>query len=328
MGPMRNPIVTLHGATETTLATRGSAELNPAVVYLGRLSIGSRPAVRSVLTLLARIAAPDSDGLSFPWPRLRYEHTQAIRAALVTRFETRSVNRALSVLRSVLKEAWRLQLMTTDDYMRAVDVRSLPNDGTKAGRSLSPAELGELVAACNAIPPPAGPRNRAIIALLYAAGLRRAEIAKLDVGDFDPATGATTVRKGKRNKTRTAYVASEWIPYVASWVKDAPPGPLAPRLNQHGITKARLSANGVGEIVEEIRELAGVAAFTPHDLRRSFASHILDAGGDLSMLKDLMGHEDIATTAIYDRRGEASKIQEVARIRLPKSLTVEKGTNK
>ena len=114
----------------------GAANLdrNPYHVYLARLSPGSRPTMAESLERIARIASSGRyPGDRFPWHQLRYQHVQAIRTALVETVSERtgkplspaSVNKSLSALRGVLKEAWRLGLLSAEDLARATDVETV-----------------------------------------------------------------------------------------------------------------------------------------------------------------------------------------------------------
>jgi site-specific recombinase XerD len=76
----------------------------------------------------------------------------------------------------------------------------------------------------------------------------------------------------------------------------------------------RLGRAGVDHVLGELVTLAGVADLTPHDLRRTFATDLLEHGADILMVQKLTGHENVKTTAIYDRRGEKGKREAVAKL--------------
>jgi len=291
---------------------------NPALVYYLAKAKGSQPAIKSVLRrlagwLLGRVApASWEEAVSLAWWEIRSRHVVLLRGRLIEVSTPRTVNRDLSVLRSVLETAWKNNQMDTDSYQKAVSEKGVEKDTTKAGRALAPSEITSLMAACSEMAPPRGPMAAAILAIMYGAGLRRIEVAKLELGAVAFDTGALSVL-GKRNKQRVAYIAPGWVRFLRAWreVRTDAPGPLF----CHDGMKP-YSAYGVATIIEEIRERAGVAPFTPHDLRRSFGTHLLGAGRDLSLVRDLMGHSDIRTTAIYDRRGEGEKQEAVSSLEL------------
>jgi integrase len=289
---------------------------NPAVVYTASKAEGSRAAVRSALCKLAgwllgrdRPATWD-EASALPWWEVRARHVAVLRARLVEHAAPRTVNRDLSILRSVLKTAWRNDQMDTDAYMKATAEPGVGPDSTKSGRALDPAEVRTLLTTCEEMGPPAGPRAAAILALMYGAGLRRIQIARLDVADVNLDSGAVT-NVGKRAKRHVAYLAPGLIRYVRAWleVRSDAPGPLFP--STRGDQGGHFSSGGIWRLVSEVRDLAGIAPFTPHDLRRSFGTHLLAQGKDLSIVRDLMGHANLQTTSLYDRRGEVEKAEAV-----------------
>jgi site-specific recombinase XerD len=258
----------------------------------------------SALHAVARILEPQADAFTLPWTKLRRQHVQALRARLIERYSPRSVNRSLSAVRGVLREAWRMGQLKAETYMQAIDVKSMAHSTMpEAGRSLSEDEIDRLLAACTG---PAGVRDAALIVLMYAAGLRRAEVPALDVEDYEKKTGGLQIR-GKGGKYRTVYVPSGWRKQVEQLIAQRDAGPLFVRYAKSKALNRRLGLVGVNHVLYELRRASGVTEFTPHDLRRSFATHLLDKGADLNVVADLMGHASIETTRIYDKRGEAAK---------------------
>ena len=109
----------------------GEPSLNPTAVYLSQLSPSSRRTMRGALETIAKIvSAGELDAVSFPWAELRYQHTQAIYTQLSERYAFSNANKMMAALSRVLEEAWKLGLMSAEDYHRAK-------------RSLSSAKLGK-----------------------------------------------------------------------------------------------------------------------------------------------------------------------------------------
>lgn len=308
MPPSRSPtsIVPARGPGSGALGEvviTAEGKPNPALLYHNAKSEGSRPAIRAVLCRLAGWLldrpgpATWEEACQLPWWELRARHLAVLRTKLVEAGAPRTTNRDLSLLRSVLKVAWANEMMTTDTYHRTISEPGVPKDSTKAGRALTPTEVRLLLATAPAM-------GSAIIAIMYGAGLRRIEISRLQVADVDLEAGSFAVL-GKRNKRRMAYLPLGLVKFIRAWLDErgTAPGPLF----CHGRAKLPYKPNGIGDLVNAHRDAAGVASFTPHDLRRSFGTHLLAAGKDLIQVRDLMGHEDIRTTAIYDRRGEGEK---------------------
>jgi site-specific recombinase XerD len=311
-------------------------ERDPYRVYLDRLdSASSRRTMRGCLDRIARIVAMDETvtGAGRPWWRLRYEHTTRIRAELRNRtganggpaYSPASVNKHLVALRQVLRECWRLGLMSAEDYQRAADLQSVEGTRLPRGHHLPGDALGLALAVCEDDTSTAGRRDAALLSVLYSTGARRAEIAGLALGDYDPAERSLRVR-GKRGKERLVYVTVEAAARLDAWtaVRGRAPGALFPPVSKAGRCRrdgeGRLThptGQAIAGIVSRRLAQAGVSPHTPHDFRRTFIGELLDAGVDLATAQQLAGHASPATTARYDRRPERRRREAVDRLRLP-----------
>lgn len=310
------------------ISERGLVETAPAGVcpvsaYLSNLAPGSRRTMEQSLRLAASVLLdrPDAPGLAHrtPWHLVRRHHVQVLRAALERTHRPASVNKLLSAVRGVLHEAWCAGSIATDDYRRAVDVRSMKADPLLRGRALTQPELAAVITTCNEDGSNWGVRDAAIITTMYGAGLRRAELAGLHLGDYDPMTGAIIVR-GKGRKDRVTYLGSALRGYVDAWIeaRGDHPGHFFLPVGPTGELQARpLSTQAIMMIMRRRASEAGIEAFSPHDLRRSFVTDLLDSGeADLSVVAKLCGHSSIRTTARYDRRGESAKTDAVEVLRI------------
>jgi site-specific recombinase XerD len=299
-----------------------SPEVNPARVYLASLAPGSQRTMTAALEAIASLAAPRGDIDTLPWHLLRFQHTQAVRAQLAEAYDYQTCNKYLSALRGTLKAAWRLGLMTADEYMAAADVANVKGSkpDQSAGKAVGSGDVFALVDACND-GTLAGVRDTAMLGVAVAGGLRRAEIVALDVANVNQAGGVLTV-KGKRNKTRTVPLPDGALAAVRDWldVRGASAGPLFVRIGKGDkVSDERLSTQAVYSIFKNRAEQARVGTFSPHDLRRTFAGDMLDAGVDISTVQKMMGHANVSTTAGYDRRGERVKRDAAKRIFFPYS---------
>jgi integrase/recombinase XerC len=150
---------------------------------------------------------------------------------------------------------------------------------------------------------PLGLRDRALLETLYSAGLRVSELTGLDVADLDLDDGLATVR-GKGRRERLALLGPPAVEALGRWLaaRAAVAGPRAQTqpalfLNRHG---TRLSSRSVGRLLEKYLAQAGLDPRTsPHTLRHSFATHLLDAGADIRSVQELLGHRSLGTTQIY-----------------------------
>ena len=150
---------------------------------------------------------------------------------------------------------------------------------------------------------PAGLRDRAILEVLYSAGLRVSELAGLNSADVDFAGGTVRVR-GKGRRERIAPIGSfaaralkEWLAVrrLSSREKAGPEAPVF--VNKFG---RRLTTRSVGRMLEKHLRATGLdRRTTPHTLRHSFATHLLDRGADIRSVQELLGHKSLVTTQIY-----------------------------
>lgn len=283
---------------------------HPAAVYLGGLSEGSIATMQGSLNEIASLLTNgECDAMTLDWSKLRYQHTAAIRTALKKRYAGSTANKMLCALRRVLKEAHRLDLIEAADYTKAVDLPSVKEDKKLRGRALSQDEIAALIEVCSSSHP-IDIRDAALMAILRGGGLRRAEAVKLELRDFLPSSGALEVRQGKGGKSRTVYLPEDAIALVEDWldIRGFEPGPLLCPVRKGGEVQLRhMHPDAVLKILRRRANQAGVKSFSPHDLRRTFCSDLLDAGIDIVTVQKLAGHASPVTSAKYDRRGEDTK---------------------
>ena len=280
----------------------------------GMQSAASRDTQRRALDALARTIRPDLDAATCPWHRLRWEHTSALRALLCARYAPSTTLRHLAALRGVLRAAWHLGELPADAYALAIDVAPVRGERLARGREVPAAERRALLDA-------ATPRERAAVAILYGAGLRRAELCSLDVDDMRDEGRALRVR-GKGEKERLAPLPSGTAHALAAWLveRGAQPGPVFPsrdRRHAPDAPPARMTPQSVRLLLSRLARRAGVAKLSPHDLRRTFAGDHLDEGTDLAVVSRLMGHASTSTTAGYDRRGARAERAAADRLHVP-----------
>ena len=289
---------------------------HPVAVYLAGLSPSSRRTMRGALDTIARLGLGDEEVTAWdvPWHQLRFQHTQAIRSALADQYAHTTANRMLSALRGTLKAAWKLGLMTGEEYQKAASVESVSGETVPAGRALSAGELGALLDTCEQ--KPLGVRDAAIISLLYGCGLRRAELVALNLNDYVKQDDELLVR-GKGNKQRAIPVGNA-APALAEWlhVRGQESGPLFWGLGNRN-RGGRLTDQAIYNMLRKRAKRAGVADLSPHDFRRTFVGDLLDAGADIVTVQKMAGHADPATTSRYDRRGKRARHKAASLLHVP-----------
>ena len=314
-----NTLITVEPRT-LQLVDRSPLDRNPAAVYLAGLSAGSRRTMHQALDVLAGILTGQADALALPWGQVRYPHVAAVRSRLAATYAPATACRMLCALRGALREAWRLEQIPEADYRRAIDVKGVRGETLPAGRALTIGEIDAMLEACSGDPSALGLRDGAMIAVLYACGLRRAEIVFLDLADYDATAATLKIRRAKGNKDRSVPVAAgaasalaDWLQFRGDW-----PGPLFALIGRAGQLKAeRLSTQAVYNLLRKRSKQAGIPSLSPHDMRRSLITHLLDGGADLLVVSRIAGHASVVTTARYDRRGEESKRKALELIHVP-----------
>lgn len=184
-----------------------------------------------------------------------------------------------------------------------------PRKSHRLPHVLSTEEIARLLAA----PPqnsPMGLRDRAMLETLYSAGLRVSELVGLNDGDLQLEEGLVRVR-GKGRRERLAILGSYAVRALRRWLRVRPPDPdgnVGPErpvfVNRFG---RRLSTRSVGRILEKYLRQTGLDQRTsPHTLRHSFATHLVDRGADIRSVQELLGHKSISTTQIYTHLSAAT----------------------
>ncbi len=289
--------------------------VDPVTAYLATLAPKSQTVVKERLTTVARLIGVDPAAM--PWHELRAHHLDYIKGRLAEKDPLTdkkrapaTINLTLAALRGVLKHARNHNLMTDEEYRRITEVKGARGSGLPAGRAVPGGELKALVEACRRDPGPAGARDAAILAVLYIGGVRRTELVDLDAADYTPDPPTLRTRHGKGDKERLVPLTATAGAALAAWLthRGDHPGKLFLPVSQIGeIHGDDLSSIAVYNMLQKRAAQAGVPHVSPHDLRRSFVSDLLDAGVDLSAAQQLAGHASVVTTARYDRRGEAAK---------------------
>lgn len=271
---------------------------NPAALYLSRWP-SSHDTHKTMLSALKRAceALGGDDPLTFAWADFDYEDAVSLPALLqegARPLASASINKILVAVRGVLEAAWRSGQMTDEQYRR-IEFKRVIGTPEKAGRALSSAEIDALLAALSSL----STRDAAIIAIMYGCGIRKVEFERLTRDSYSRDERSLSVR-GKRNKVREIPIPEDVWRYVdAYW--DALPTDRA-----FDMTRREIAL-----VVERFCREVKLPTFTPHDLRRTYATVLLDKGVDIATVAGLMGHSSIEVTRIYDRRGRSAQVAAV-----------------
>jgi integrase/recombinase XerD len=269
--------------------------------YLSHLTVERRLAANSVasytrdLVLLREFAA----GHSMQVERLtRQRLEEFVRQLMSEGRSPRSVARAIACYRGFyrfLVIEGRLQVSPADDLRAPRAWKSLP-------RHLSVDEVDRLLAQPD-VATARGLRDRALIELLYATGLRVSELIALRPADVNLEASYLTCT-GKGGKQRIVPMGDEAAVWVRRYLREARPALLGKRPSTRLFVNARrggpgLTRVGFWKILKAYGRGAGVNTLSPHTLRHSFATHLLERGADLRAIQMMLGHADLSTTQIY-----------------------------
>lgn len=289
---------------------------DPVLLYLATLSRNGRRTMGSKIRTLQRLLE-----LERIEPRDLCVVAFAGKAALQDAGAApATINATLCALKGIARAAWQTGTISAEDLQKVRDVRSVRGSRLSRGRAHSGKELEAVVAACMRDSSPAGVRDAAIIALQYNLGLRRAECSALDLGDYSPSSQTVRVT-GKGNKERIAYLVDKGaIAALGDWLeaRTLKPGPLLCPVTREGkIILRRLTDQAIYNALLKRARSAGIANVTPHNLRRSFGTDLLERGADIGIVKELLGHASLDTTKLYDRRGDPAQRRAAGLLTLP-----------
>jgi integrase/recombinase XerD len=231
---------------------------------------------------------------------------EAITPAVVLRFlghlkqtglSARSRARNLAALRTFHKFLVREKIIAdnpTDQVVSPKTLAALP-------KTLSPIDVESLLASPKGETPLAL-RDRAMLEILYATGLRVSELVSLQLNDLQLDVGYLTAF-GKRSKQRIVPLGEAAVAALHDYLRNGRPGLDKQRGSRHlflNRSGAGLTRQGFWKIIKRRAREAGIKqSITPHTMRHSFATHLLENGADLRSVQAMLGHADIATTQIY-----------------------------
>ena len=209
----------------------------------------------------------------------------------------RSQARIVSGMRSFFR------FLSFEDYVNPDPTALLesPKIGLHLPEVLTVEEINDMIAAIDPLKAEAQ-RDRAIMETLYGCGLRVSELVGLEISKIFAEEGYLVVR-GKGNKERLVPMSEVSLQEIASYLRDRDMLDIKPDcrdilfLNRRG---GKLTRMRIFQIVKSLAEAAGIRKnISPHTLRHSFATHLLEGGANLRAIQQMLGHESIATTQIY-----------------------------
>lgn len=231
---------------------------------------------------------------------LAQAHGSDVQGYMVARHagsKATSANRRLAVFRRFYRWALRERVATEDPTLRLRPARQ----PMRVPKTLSESQVDALLAAPE-VATPLGARDRAMLELMYASGLRVSELVELRLTNLSLADGVVRVT-GKGSKERLVPFGEEARRWLEGWLADGRPALLEGRRSDALFVTVRadaMSRQMFWNLVKKYALAAGIRlAISPHTLRHAFATHLLNHGADLRAVQMLLGHADISTTTIY-----------------------------
>ena len=253
------------------------------------------------LRKLAAFAA----GLERPLARLDRRDLENFVAEMMSEgLSPRSVARTVAAVRGL----YRFAMVVNHIETNPADDLQAPRAWPALPKFLAVEEVDKLIKQPD-VTTAIGLRDRALVEVLYATGLRVSELIHLRAGDLNLDAGFLTCT-GKGNKQRLVPIGDEAATWVRKYVRDARPKLLGKRTSPWLFVNARrgtaLSRVGFWKILKAYGRKAGLSRrLSPHVLRHSFATHLLEHGADLRAIQMMLGHADLSTTQIYTHVLEA-----------------------
>lgn len=298
-----------------------SIQTSPYHVYLQSLSPTGRRSIASLLNTCTKLLGYPGKAEDFDWPSFSYAKAMTIRSAMLQAdYAINTINMAISALKGVMMTAFNLELINADRLARINAVKTVKGNAQKRqGRVLRAKEIQALVGACEKHSDPASIRNKALLLIALSSGLRCSELCALTIANIDLQTGQLLVANGKGRKQRIVYVNRQATEAIQAWlaIRTNKPGPLFMRIlkGQH-LSMLPLTPNGITHLLQNLRKQANIPPFSPHDLRRTFITRLLEEDVDLNTVRQMAGHRDIRTTICYDKRDENSFYSKTASLSL------------
>lgn len=309
------------GAGVRAIGTEGGQPNHPVLIWLATLGPSSRRAMVSALRRgLRTLQSEPPDPISFDWGGFDMIQLLRIKVSLEGRGSVASRNLTLTAFRGVSRSAWQSGIMPLETLERIRSVKNFRQLGDHAcGRSVTRAERTRLMR-LEGVHPTVACRDRALIGLMLAAGLRRSEAASLTRAQIHHDEQLLVVT-GKGGRVRRIPLSTAAVGFLHAWETLLLPDCkfLFPRMSRAGkvLNDIPMTGTALAMLLQRRSRDAGVLPIRPHDLRRTHATDALESGCDLLALQGVLGHSSPAVTARYDRRGEASRRAVVESVFIP-----------
>lgn len=277
---------------------------SPAAKYLSGLGKGSQRTVQESLARLAVMltGVDKADPHKVRWERLRRADTVKLRSELMESLAPATANKFLSVIRGVLRACRDMGLMSEGEFQTAASLEMIKPKPPAVATPVTRGTLSALFGGCATDATAAGRRDAALLAIFLCSGLRRAEAALIDIGDYDAGNGRLHIRGERPEYDRIAVLPKPARRAIADWleVRTSAPGPLLLPVDRGGLVRfRRMTDQAIYDIFGRIAARAGLPEVTLRDLRRAYVLSLVRAGKSVQEVQYLVGHASWLTTARY-----------------------------
>lgn len=276
----------------------------PCAVYLQRLAASGRRAMKSQLKLLGDRLNWISPVEESNYHELTYADIEAIKHQMKEEKKAAStINHLLCAIKGINKEAFIMGLVNERHYAQVQSIKRVTGTKNKQAPPTGD-EVKQLLSIMADALTPLDKRNAALLAIMIGAGLRRSEVARLQLEHYVESPPTLLVKAGKGNKDRNQPLAPWVNDYILRWlaVRGKSQDYLFFSLGPRFVPNTHLSASMVYEVVRWAARDFLDKDYSPHDLRRAYITQLLYQGIDLNTVRKLAGHASINTTQQYDYR--------------------------
>ena len=282
---------------------------SPSDLYLLSLqSKTSKVTMGSILNTVANKLQGVSCHKLCDWGQLSYEKVLILISDMKEEGKSPStINLYLAAIKGVAKASWMSKVIDVETYQWIKEVKRIKGQRSTKGRGLNTEEVQTLIGGCDGST--SSLRDSALLALTYSAGLRKSEAIKLNLSDVDFEESCISIL-GKGSKGAIGYLNDEAMTLLGKWLKVRGnfEGALFNRVRKGGkIVPQGISGTAVTDLIIKRYTSTGLKRLTPHDLRRTFITHLLEKGEDLFVVSDCARHASISTTQTYDMRNKESR---------------------
>lgn len=285
---------------------------SPTLLYLERLKATGRAAIKSQLKQARDYFEWHGLVEKQPFHSLSYIQIEALKQArIASGASARSINHLLCAIRAITKIAFLSGLVTEKQWLQVQSIQRLKTFPTTKGAALGADEVCELLSVYRQNKRLVPVRNTAILAMLLSTGLRRSELMALKLCHFCDEELAIEVKHGKGGKPRVQYMPQWAADDLDNWLEVRGLGSgylFNPFLGEEPQLHRKLSATSIYNIVSRATEDLLDSRCSPHDMRRTYISQLLNENVDLLTVCKMAGHSSVTTTQIYDKRDEQNLI--------------------